>query len=124
MSTKKYFALLAVAAVAAGIGLAAFSATPTRPRKEASVTERKANKEELKHKLSPLQYQVTQESATEPAFHNEYWNEHREGLYVDIVSGKVLFSSKDKFDSGCGWPSFTRPVDGVRWSKSGTPNSA
>jgi peptide methionine sulfoxide reductase msrA/msrB len=54
---------------------------------------------------------VTQESATEPAFRNEYWNEHREGLYVDIVSGKVLFSSKDKFDSGCGWPSFTKPVD-------------
>ena len=57
---------------------------------------------------------MTQESATEPAFHNEYWNEHREGLYVDIVSGKVLFSSKDKFDSGCGWPSFTQPVDGAQ----------
>jgi len=83
-------------------------------RRESPVTERNANKEELKRKLSPLQYQVTQESATEPAFHNEYWNEHREGLYVDIVSGKVLFSSKDKFDSGCGWPSFTQPVDGAQ----------
>jgi peptide methionine sulfoxide reductase msrA/msrB len=114
MSTQKYLGLLAVAAVAATIGLAAFSATPTISRREAPVTERKANKEELKHKLSPLQYQVTQESATEPAFHNEYWNEHREGLYVDIVSGKVLFSSKDKFDSGCGWPSFTQPVDGAQ----------
>ena len=114
MSTQKYLGLLAVAAVAATIGLAAFSATPTISRREAPVTERKASKEELKHKLSPLQYQVTQESATEPAFHNEYWNEHREGLYVDIVSGKVLFSSKDKFDSGCGWPSFTQPVDGAQ----------
>jgi peptide methionine sulfoxide reductase msrA/msrB len=114
MSTEKYLGLLAVAAVAATIGLAAFSATPTISRREAPVTERKASKEELKHKLSPLQYQVTQESATEPAFHNEYWNEHREGLYVDIVSGKVLFSSKDKFDSGCGWPSFTQPVDGAQ----------
>ena len=114
MSTQKYLGLLVVAAVAATIGLAAFSATPTISRREAPVTKRKANKEELKHKLSPLQYKVTQESATEPAFHNEYWNEHREGLYVDIVSGKVLFSSKDKFDSGCGWPSFTQPVDGAQ----------
>jgi len=114
MSTQKYLGLLAVAAVAATIGLTAFSATPTMSRRESPVTERNANKEELKRKLSPLQYQVTQESATEPAFHNEYWNEHREGLYVDIVSGKVLFSSKDKFDSGCGWPSFTQPVDGAQ----------
>jgi peptide methionine sulfoxide reductase msrA/msrB len=112
MSTPKYFGLLGAAAVAAAIGMTGFLASPTISRKEASVTERKANKEDLKQKLSPLQYQVTQESATEPAFHNEYWNEHREGLYVDIVSGKILFSSKDKFDSGCGWPSFTQPVDG------------
>jgi methionine-R-sulfoxide reductase len=114
MSTTKYLGLLAVTAVAAAVGLSRFSATATIPGKEGSVTDRKPNKEELKQKLSPLQYQVTQESATEPAFHNEYWNEHREGLYVDIVSGKVLFSSKDKFDSGCGWPSFTQPVDGAQ----------
>ncbi len=112
MNTLKYFGLLAVAAVTATIGLMAYSATPTSTRKETRVSESKANKKELKKKLSPLQYRVTQESATEPAFHNEYWNEHREGLYVDIVNGKVLFSSKDKFDSGCGWPSFTQPVDG------------
>ncbi len=114
MSTPKYFGFFLLVAVAATIGLAAFSATPTISRKEGPVTDRKANKEKLKHTLSPLQYHVTQDSATEPAFHNEYWNEHREGLYVDIVSGKVLFSSKDKFDSGCGWPSFTQPVDGAR----------
>ena len=67
-------------------------------------------KEELKRKLTPMQYHVTQEHGTEPPFHNEFWDEHREGLYVDVVSGEPLFSSRDKFDSGCGWPSFTRPV--------------
>lgn len=66
---------------------------------------------DLKKKLTPLQYKVTQENATEPAFNNEYWNEHRAGIYVDVVSGEVLFSSLDKFDSGCGWPSFTKPVE-------------
>ncbi|NJD92269.1 MAG: bifunctional methionine sulfoxide reductase B/A protein [Geobacter sp.] len=72
--------------------------------------------EELKQRLTPLQYRVTRKSGTEPPFDNTYWNEHREGLYVDIVSGEPLFSSKDKFDSGTGWPSFTRPVarDSVR----------
>lgn len=62
------------------------------------------------NKLTPLQYRVTQENGTERPFENEYHNEFSEGIYVDIVSGKVLFSSKDKFDSHCGWPSFTRPV--------------
>lgn len=61
-------------------------------------------------KLTPLQVQVTQHNATEAPFKNEYYNNHETGIYVDIVSGEVLFSSLDKFDSGCGWPSFTRPV--------------
>ncbi|MBV5350372.1 peptide-methionine (R)-S-oxide reductase MsrB, partial [bacterium] len=87
----------------------AFSRTPSG--KEVSVTGPKTNKDELKQKLTPMQFRVTQEAATEPAFQNEFWNEHREGIYVDIVSGKPLFTSKDKFDSGCGWPSFTKPVD-------------
>lgn len=67
--------------------------------------------EELKEKLTPLQYKVTQEDATEPPFQNEYWDNKREGLYVDVVSGEPLFSSTHKFDSGTGWPSFTRPID-------------
>lgn len=69
------------------------------------------NQEELKKKLSPMQYEVTQNNATEPPFQNEYWNVKDEGLYVDIISGKPLFTSKDKFDSGCGWPSFTKPIE-------------
>ena len=61
--------------------------------------------------LSPLQYEVTQEDATEPPFRNAYWNNHDDGIYVDVVSGEPLFSSTDKFDSGTGWPSFTKPIE-------------
>jgi methionine-R-sulfoxide reductase len=64
----------------------------------------------LRKELTPLQYDVTQHEATEPAFHNAYWDNKREGIYVDVVSGQPLFSSTDKFDSGTGWPSFTRPI--------------
>jgi peptide methionine sulfoxide reductase msrA/msrB len=66
---------------------------------------------ELKKRLSPMQYSVTQKDDTEPPFENEFWNNKREGIYVDVVSGEPLFSSTDKFDSGTGWPSFTRPLD-------------
>jgi methionine-R-sulfoxide reductase len=66
---------------------------------------------ELKRKLTPMQFEVTQHAATEPAFQNPYWNNHKPGIYVDVVSGEPLFSSLDKFDSGCGWPSFSRPLD-------------
>jgi len=65
----------------------------------------------LKKTLSSLQYNVTQQCGTEPPFMNEYWDNHREGIYVDVVSGEPLFSSLDKFDSGTGWPSFTRPIE-------------
>ena len=68
------------------------------------------SKEVLRRQLTPLQYAVTQENATEAPFLNEYWEEHRQGIYVDITTGEPLFSSADKFDSGCGWPSFTRPI--------------
>jgi peptide methionine sulfoxide reductase msrA/msrB len=104
----------------AGIGLAFASnlpkanpTTPNVPTQEAPMSEPpKPSQADLKQRLTSMQYQVTQENATEPAFQNEYWNNHQEGLYVDIVSGKPLFSSKDKFDSGCGWPSFSKPLDG------------
>jgi peptide methionine sulfoxide reductase msrA/msrB len=81
------------------------------------MTERvftKPSDAELKKKLSPLEYEVTQHDATEPPFQNRYWNNHEAGLYVDSVSGEPLFTSMDKFDSGTGWPSFSKPVDAKR----------
>ncbi|WP_212923061.1 peptide-methionine (R)-S-oxide reductase MsrB [Capnocytophaga cynodegmi] len=71
----------------------------------------KPNDEVLKEKLTEIQYNVTQKNATERPFHNEYWNEFREGIYVDITTGEPLFISTDKFDAGCGWPSFSKPID-------------
>ena len=71
---------------------------------------KKPNSEELRAKLTKLQYAVTQEDATEPPFNNEYWDNEREGIYVDIVSGEALYSSVDKYKSGTGWPSFTKPL--------------
>jgi methionine-R-sulfoxide reductase len=73
---------------------------------------KKPSDQELKEKLNDMQYRVTQHSGTEPPFRNEFWNNHTNGIYVDIVSGKPLFSSLDKFDSGCGWPSFSKPIEG------------
>ena len=72
---------------------------------------KKPSAAELKKKLTAEQFAVTQQSATEPAFRNEFWDNHKPGIYVDVVSGKPLFSSLDKFDSGCGWPSFSKPVN-------------
>lgn len=69
------------------------------------------NRDMLKIKLTPIQFEVTQNDKTEPAFNNEYWNNEQDGIYVDVVSGEVLFSSKDKFNSGCGWPSFSKPIN-------------
>jgi peptide methionine sulfoxide reductase msrA/msrB len=102
----------------AGFGIAVSSThrsanAAAAPTREDQVTDSKQpSRAELKKKLTPMQFNVTQEAGTEPPFRNEYWNEHREGVYVDIVSGKPLFSSKDKFDSGCGWPSFAKPLVG------------
>ncbi|KMK76023.1 peptide-methionine (R)-S-oxide reductase MsrB [Alkalihalobacillus pseudalcaliphilus] len=70
----------------------------------------KPNKDDLKKKLTPMQYEVTQNNGTEPPFRNEYYATEEEGIYVDLISGKPLFSSKDKYDAGCGWPSFTKPI--------------
>ena len=71
----------------------------------------KPTEAELRATLTPAQYQVTQCSATEPPFRNEFWNHHEPGIYVDVVSGEPLFSSTDKFDSGTGWPSFVQPLE-------------
>ena len=113
------FGVAGVAAVAA-LGLAGANRveaqTVPQARSQAPYTNsamndfKKPSDAQLKQKLTPMQYAVTQHAATEPAFHNEFWNSHKPGIYVDIVSGKPLFSSLDKFDSGCGWPSFSRPL--------------
>lgn len=71
----------------------------------------KPDKQDIKNRLTPMQYKVTQENGTEPPFNNEFWDHKEQGIYVDIVSGEPLFSSLDKFDSGCGWPSFTAPIE-------------
>ncbi|HEX4383051.1 MAG TPA: peptide-methionine (R)-S-oxide reductase MsrB, partial [Myxococcales bacterium] len=71
----------------------------------------KPSDDELRKKLTGEQYAVTQREGTEPPFHNEYWDNHQDGIYVDVVSGEPLFSSADKFESGTGWPSFTRPLE-------------
>jgi len=72
---------------------------------------KKPSDAELKKQLTPLQYQVTQHEATERPFQNEFWNNHEAGIYVDVVSGEPLFSSLDKYESGTGWPSFTKPLE-------------
>jgi methionine-R-sulfoxide reductase len=94
------------------------SPTPT-PAQSSSMTTPSSNDqtaakpspEEIKKKLTPEQYRVTQQCGTEPPFRNEFWDNHRAGIYVDVVSGEPLFTSLDKFDSGSGWPSFTKPID-------------
>ncbi|MDA7746969.1 peptide-methionine (R)-S-oxide reductase MsrB, partial [Psychromonas sp.] len=70
--------------------------------------------DELKQQLTDLQYHVTQEEGTEPPFHNLYWDHNEQGIYVDIVSGEPLFSSLDKFDAHCGWPSFSQPIPSIK----------
>src|SRR6185295_1655193 len=72
---------------------------------------KKPSDADLRAKLTPLQYRVTQQAGTEPPFKNTYWDNHAEGIYVDVVSGEPLFSSNDKFESGTGWPSFTQPLE-------------
>ncbi len=100
--TRMYL-VLALAAV--------FAAAPGAVRAWDAKDFHKPSDAELSKSLSPMQYDVTQREATEPAFHNQYWDNHRAGIYVDVVSGEPLFSSLDKFKSGTGWPSFTRPLD-------------
>jgi peptide methionine sulfoxide reductase msrA/msrB len=84
---------------------------PAKASGVAPRTYQKPPADQLRQKLTPIQYEVTQEGATEPPFKNEYWNNHEPGIYVDVVTGEPLFSSTDKFESGTGWPSFTRPIE-------------
>jgi len=107
MKLNHAFAAALAAILAAGAIAAPAAAQATR---QAAAGARKSDAE-LRRTLTPMQYQVTQHEATEPPFHNEFWNNHRAGIYVDVVSGEALFSSRDKFDSGTGWPSFTRPLE-------------
>ena len=90
---------------------AAVHAAPAPHKKESKMTYKKPSQEELKKTLTPEQFSVVCNAATEPPFQNAYWNNHAAGIYVDIASGEPLFSSTDKFDSGTGWPSFTKPID-------------
>ena len=103
-------ALLATVAATAAPRASAQSAARSVNRDRKVTTFQKPTDAELQKKLTSLQYRVTQHEGTEPAFHNEYWDNHEAGIYVDVVSGEPLFSSLDKYDSGTGWPSFTRPL--------------
>jgi methionine-R-sulfoxide reductase len=100
-------------------GIVAFTCRIGRAQQPITVTTnqpmdmknfKKPDEAVLRKQLTSEQFAVTQKAATEPAFHNEYWDNHQPGIYVDVVSGQPLFSSLDKFDSGCGWPSFTKPL--------------
>src|SRR5665213_17333 len=90
---------------------AALDTTLTQAREAAHAPYKKPSDDVLKKSLTPEQYRVTQNAGTESPFHNEYWDNHEAGIYVDVVSGEPLFSSTDKFESGTGWPSFTKPLD-------------
>ncbi len=103
-------AALMLASAAPGAGPGSTGTKAYRWEARAMKDYEKPSPEELRERLTPLQFKVTQEEGTEPAFHNEYWNNHAPGIYVDVVSGEPLFSSMDKYDSGTGWPSFTRPL--------------
>ena len=107
---------LAALLFAAAAPLGAQKSSPPRARAATTVKSSpraymKKSDAELKKTLTPIQYRVTQEDGTEPPFRNEYWDNHEDGIYVDVVSGEALFSSKDKYESHTGWPSFTRPLE-------------
>jgi peptide methionine sulfoxide reductase msrA/msrB len=102
--TRPAFAALAIAALI--IAAVALQSTASDEWKGQKMSD-----QELRERLTPMQYKVTQKDGTEPAFRNEYWNNKEPGIYVDVVSGEPLFASVHKFDSGTGWPSFWRPLD-------------
>jgi len=116
MPTRTFTTVLAVIIAACSTRASADKPQPgaQASRRESNVSDssfKKPQQQELKQRLSPLQYKVTQQEGTEPPFDNAYWNNHAPGIYVDVVSGEPLFSSIDKYESGTGWPSFTRPLE-------------
>ena len=104
-------AATAVAILALGAPHARAAEKKDNPEAKGRPVSEKPSDDELRKRLTPTQYEVTQHEGTEPPFRNEYWDNHKDGIYVDVVSGEALFSSRDKFDSGTGWPSFTRPLE-------------
>jgi len=106
----RYLLVAAFLALAVAMPMLAADPAPTTDDQGKAKEPAKMNKDELRNKLTPQQYKVACEGGTEPPFHNAYWNNHEPGLYVDIISGEPLFASTDKFDSGTGWPSFTRTL--------------
>ena len=108
MKTKTLIAIITTVATLALV-VCCFAQSPKGG--SMTTTASKPSDQELRKKLTPLQYDVTQNEGTEPPFRNEYWDNHQPGIYVDVVSGEPLFSSLDKFESGTGWPSFTKPLE-------------
>lgn len=104
--------LLSVAVASIGFVFLTHGQDPKASSAKSEITP--AADAELRARLTPLQYHVTRENGTEPPFKNEYWDNHRAGIYVDVISGDPLFSSLDKFESGTGWPSFTKPIEPER----------
>jgi methionine-R-sulfoxide reductase len=109
--TRALVAVLSLLPLACQASPPAPAASAPAAREASASGRRKPPDEELRKRLRPDQYDVTQREGTEPPFRNAYWDHHEPGVYVDVVSGEPLFSSLDKFDSGTGWPSFTRPID-------------
>jgi peptide methionine sulfoxide reductase msrA/msrB len=106
---KNWIATLAVA-ICISVNLTTTSSAEDNNQKTWKSGAAKMSEKDLKEKLTPMQYKVTQKDGTEPAFNNEYWNNHRAGIYVDVVSGEPLFASIHKYDSGSGWPAFYQPL--------------